>query len=55
MIRGLPLFREQSADYRKAFALIGGLACHEWLSTQGLEFRATRDRDRFLRHWTPRS
>lgn len=48
MIRGLDLFREHSAGYRKAFVLIGGVACHEWLSTQGLEFRATKDVDMVL-------
>jgi hypothetical protein len=31
MIRGLDLFREHFADYRNAFVLIGGVACHEWL------------------------
>jgi hypothetical protein len=25
--------------------LIGGVACHEWLASQGLEFRATTDID----------
>jgi hypothetical protein len=40
MIRGLDLFREHFAEYRKAFVIIGGVACHEWLSTQGLEFQA---------------
>jgi len=48
MIRGLDLFREHFADYRKEFVLIGGVACHEWLSTQGLEFRATKDMDMVL-------
>jgi hypothetical protein len=48
MIRGLDLFREHFADYRKAFVLIGGVACHEWLATQGLEFRATKDMDTVL-------
>ncbi len=48
MIRGLDLFREHFADHRKAFVLIGGVACHEWLSTQGLEFRATKDMDMVL-------
>ncbi len=48
MIRGLDLFREHFADYRKAFVLIGGVACHEWLSTQGLAFRATKDMDMVL-------
>ena len=48
MIRGLDLFREHFAEYRKAFVLIGGVACHEWLSTQGLEFRVTKDMDMVL-------
>jgi len=48
MIRGLDVFREHFADYRKAFVLIGGVACHEWLSTPGLEFRATKDMDMVL-------
>jgi hypothetical protein len=45
MIRGLDRFREHFADHKKAFVLIGGVACHEWLSTLGLEFRATKDMD----------
>jgi hypothetical protein len=28
--------------------LLGGVACHEWLSTQGLAFRATKDMDTVL-------
>jgi len=42
------LFREHFAEYRKAFVLIGGVACHEWLAAQGLEFRATKDMDMVL-------
>lgn len=45
MIRGLDRFREHFAEYRKAFVLIGGVACHEWFASQGLEFRATKDMD----------
>jgi hypothetical protein len=48
MIRGLDLFREHFAEHREAFVLIGGVACHEWLATQGLEFRATKDMDMVL-------
>jgi len=48
MIRGLDLFREHFAAYQKAFVLIGGVACHEWLSTRGLAFRATKDVDMVL-------
>jgi hypothetical protein len=45
VIRGLDRFRKHFAEYRKAFVLIGGVACHEWLATVGLEFRATKDMD----------
>ncbi len=45
MIRGLDRFREHFAGYNKSFVLIGGVACHEWLSAQGLQFRATKDID----------
>lgn len=45
MIRGLDRFREFFAEARKAFVLIGGVACHEWLATLDLEFRATKDVD----------
>jgi len=48
MIRGPDLFREHFAEYRKAFVLIGGVACHEWLSARGLPFRATKDMDMVL-------
>jgi hypothetical protein len=48
MIRGLDLFREHFAEYRKAFVLIGGVACHEWLSTRSLPFRVTKDMDMVL-------
>lgn len=45
MIRGLDRFRAHFAEHRKTFVLIGGVACHEWLSTRGLPFRATKDMD----------
>lgn len=45
MIQGLDRFRKHFADYRNAFVLIGGVACHEWLATLDLEFRATKDMD----------
>jgi len=48
MIRGLDGFREHFRGLQKAFVLIGGVACHEWLSTQGREFRATKDIDMVL-------
>jgi hypothetical protein len=45
MIKGLDKFKAHFAQHTKSFVLIGGVACHEWLATQGLEFRATRDID----------
>ncbi|MGC1384641.1 MAG: hypothetical protein WA823_12755 [Candidatus Acidiferrales bacterium] len=45
MIRGLDLFREHFAPVKGTFVLIGGVACHEWLATQELPFRATKDMD----------
>jgi hypothetical protein len=45
MIRGLDRFRDHFAEHHSAFVLIGGVACHEWLSTLGLQFRATKDLD----------
>jgi hypothetical protein len=48
LIRGLELFREHFADFKGTFVLIGGVACHEWLATQGREFRATKDMDMVL-------
>lgn len=43
MIRGLDKFRAHFGQHRDAFVLIGGVACHEWLALQGLQFRATKD------------
>lgn len=48
MIRGLDLFREHFAPFKGTFVLIGGVACHEWLATQELPFRATKDMDMVL-------
>lgn len=45
MIKGLDKFRAHFAQNQDAFVLIGGVACHEWLATQGLQFRATKDID----------
>jgi len=48
MIKGLDKFKAHFAQHTKLFVLIGGVACHEWLATQGLEFRATKDIDILL-------
>jgi len=45
MIKGLDKFREHFKQDREAFVLIGGVACHEWLASQNLAFRATKDID----------
>lgn len=48
MVRGLDLFRARFRDFEGAFILIGGAACDEWFSSQGLTFRATQDLDLVL-------
>jgi hypothetical protein len=48
MVRGLDLFRERFRNFEGAFILIGGAACDEWFSAQGLTFRATKDLDLVL-------
>lgn len=45
MIQGLDTFRDRFRAYSDSLVLIGGAACDEWFSRQGLAFRATRDLD----------
>lgn len=45
MIRGIDTFRERFRDYEGALVLIGGAACDDWFTRQGLSFRATKDLD----------
>lgn len=45
MVKGLDLFRERFRDFEGSFTLIGGAACDEWFTAQGLPFRATKDLD----------
>jgi hypothetical protein len=45
MIKGLDKFQTHFTAYAKAYVIIGGVACHQWLAIQGLEFRATKDID----------
>ncbi len=45
MVRGLAIFRERFRAFDGAFTLIGGAACDEWFTNQGLPFRATKDLD----------
>ncbi len=45
MVKGLEIFRERFRTFEGAFTLIGGAACDEWFTSQGLPFRATKDLD----------
>jgi hypothetical protein len=45
MVRGLDLFRGRFRDFEGSFTLIGGAACDDWFTSQGLSFRATKDLD----------
>jgi hypothetical protein len=45
MVKGLDIFRERFHPFEKAFVVIGGAACDQWFTDQGLTFRATRDLD----------
>ena len=45
MIRGLDLFRDRFRAHGDSLVLIGGGACDEWFTRQGLNFRTTRDLD----------
>ena len=48
MVKGLDVFRDRFREFEDSFVLIGGAACDEWFSGQGLFFRATRDLDLVL-------
>lgn len=45
MVRGLELFRDRFRDFTGSLILIGGAACDEWFTSQGLVFRSTTDLD----------
>ncbi|MCX6840661.1 MAG: hypothetical protein NTX35_23015 [Verrucomicrobia bacterium] len=45
MVKGLDIFRERFRQFEGSFTLIGGAACVEWFTAQGLSFRATKDLD----------
>lgn len=45
MVRGLDALREHLRDHVESYAIIGGVACEVWLTSQNLTFRATRDVD----------
>jgi len=48
MIRGLDIFRERFRHHEGSLVLIGGAACDDWLTRQGLQFRVTKDLDIIL-------
>lgn len=45
MVTGLNIFREHFRDFEGAMTLIGGAACDEWFTSNGMTFRATNDLD----------
>ncbi len=45
MVIGIDIFRDRFRQFTGDLTLIGGAACDEWFTAQGLEFRATRDLD----------
>jgi len=45
MVTGLNIFREHFRDYQGAMTLIGGAACDEWFTSNGMTFRTTTDLD----------
>jgi hypothetical protein len=45
MVKGLNIFRDRFRQFEGSFTLIGGAACDEWFTAQGLPFRATKDLD----------
>jgi len=45
MVRGLDLFRERFRPFQGMMTLIGGAACDEWFTTNGMNFRPTDDLD----------
>jgi len=45
MVKGLDVFRERFRPFQGFMTLIGGAACDEWFTTNGLTFRATNDLD----------
>lgn len=44
-MRGLDIFRERFRNYEGSLVIIGGAACDDWFTRQGLSFRATKDLD----------
>jgi hypothetical protein len=45
MVVGMELFKAHFKGYEEHFVVIGGAACDEWFTHEGLPFRATKDVD----------
>ena len=45
MVKGINVFRDRFRPFQGLMTLIGGAACDEWFTTNGLNFRATNDLD----------
>lgn len=45
MVEGLDIFRQRLGHHQDSLVLIGGAACDQWFTDEGIEFRATRDLD----------
>jgi hypothetical protein len=45
VVKGIEIFRDRFRPFERSFILIGGAACDEWFTRQGLAFRATKDLD----------
>ena len=48
MVRGIKKFQEHFSEYHDSYVIIGGAACDEWFSSQGMHFRATKDIDMII-------
>lgn len=45
MVEGIDIFRQRLGQHQDSLVLIGGAACDQWFTEEGIEFRATRDLD----------
>ncbi len=48
MVVGMDRFKDHFEGYEEFFVIIGGVACDEWFTQEGLKFRATKDVDMVL-------
>jgi len=45
MVVGMERFRDHFQGFEDSYVIIGGVACDEWFTREGLSFRATKDVD----------